>query len=370
MRIALTQPGVEYTGYGLLGLGIERGLKEIGHDIDDTAGVRLHIGVPWGFMGKHEGEELWLYSMFEGTRLPESYKEHLDNFDGVITPNDWNVEMFSKEHPNVHRARHGIDPFWAPIQRSVDNEIVVAYFGKGRRKGADLAPLIFSMAFPDADRLEPKPVFVHHRLGRAEPAEVVRQRFYDAHICLAPSRGEGWNFMPFQALATGCPTVLTHMPGHDQYDYVPGAYTFPASAAPCEIGSPGTWWAGEWWEPDIAEAAAQLRHVYENYHQTLSDARRGAQAIHRDFTWGRAASEIVEALGAAERPSRGTGYVPPRNRRFEFLLDRVPDCPPDIGGYRLELVVGPNLLRADHARVLQEAGYGKLSGNWMTGWGE
>ena len=33
--------------------------------------------------------------------------------------------------------------------------------------------------------------------------------FAEAHCYLAPSKGEGWGLCPHQAIAQGCPTVLT-----------------------------------------------------------------------------------------------------------------------------------------------------------------
>ena len=349
-----------------MGLHLERALQKLGVQTGPGAGTRIICAPPYVLRHKYENERVWSMSMFESTRLPESFLELLDSYDGVCVPNQFNVEQWGKEHPNVHLTPLGIDPeWWHPVKRVVHREFRVRFFGRSFRKGQDIAPKMFEEAFPAPEKMSPRPVFDWQKVGGGLTEEEIRELYFDAHCVLAPSRGEGWNMLPFQALATGCPTVLSDIPGHP-YSWVNGAYTIPCGLSPSIVGGESKWWAGYWWEPEISAGAKQLRWVYENYVQALQEASSGAQEVRSLYTWENTAKAVLGALKPSDA-LRGEKTVPLKIRQFEIDVIK-PVERANIGDAVLTLSVGKANVTADQARVLQRAGYAKMNGNWMTTW--
>lgn len=362
--------GAERTGYGKYGFELEKALGRLGH-LDAESSLRLIVAPSYALKRKRKGEEVWCALMFEASRLPESFLEVIDSYAGLIVPNEYNLEQFRKEHANVHLAPLGIDPdVWMPIVREPGEEFRVFFFGKSPRKGMDLAPQIFEKAFPDAAKLSPKPVFIHDRVGGMYTEQEMVDIVGCADVVLGPSRGEGWNLMPFEALATGCPIVVSDIPGHQPFSHLPGVYLGGAQMIDSWLGGAGTWWAGKWWQPNVEELAVQLRWVYDHHSEALADAFKGAQMIRETMTWKHAAVEVLKAVGDATRPLMED--LPEEDEPLalrRWLVQIIKPVHADIGGTLVSLPVGEASLTADQLRVLTTAGYVAEEGrNFMRTW--
>ena len=130
------------------------------------------------------------------------------------------------------------------------------------------------------------------------PQAVGRQAEVDlyanAHCYVSGSLGEGWGFMPFQAIAQGCPTILGDAHGHHEFAH----YGIPIETHPfrCEKA---TFWGdgGYWWEPDFDQMCEAMWDAYNNYDEYVDAARYGSLAVHAEFSWEESAKALILALG-------------------------------------------------------------------------
>jgi glycosyltransferase involved in cell wall biosynthesis len=90
-------------------------------------------------------------------------------------------------------------------------------------------------------------------------------------------------------------------------------HELPAEQAPVPFGfnfATGYGFPGvTYYEPDIAEARAAMRRVYESYPAAREKARAGRRRILTRFSWGDAAREVERACFSllAEMPCSPSG---------------------------------------------------------------
>lgn len=145
-------------GYGRLGVQLARAIADRGVDVYDhlpkpedpdplpgfrskITGTALWVSVPGHLDGWWDGQHLAIFTMWEATHLPESFRENLHHFDTVFVPSEQNLELFSRWHPNVHLTYLGVDPTaWHYTPRQTpEREFSFLCGGSGPRKGTDLA---------------------------------------------------------------------------------------------------------------------------------------------------------------------------------------------------------------------------------------
>lgn len=355
-------------GYGRLGVDLAKTLsalgvtvydslgREPGGDIDTevTDGYRIPekptnvvswVSVPshvrWWWTGQYRS----IFTMWEATRLPESFREPLPNFDLVLVPSEQNVELFSAYHHNVQLVELGVDPtrwFYVP-RRPPTNRFNFLIGGSGVRKGIDLAFQAFHMVFGKWNR-EPIPHLILKNPKMEEAyqgsprVEMIGGKLSDeeeealyetAHVYLQPSRGEGFGLQPLQAMAQGIPTILTDAHGHKAFSRY--GVPIPASYSKAAYFLYGD--AGDWWEPDFESLCEAMWDVYRNYAIYQEAAAAVAQfVIPQRFTWNHTAQAFCNAHGdQLSRTYSGPG-TPQRPQRYLFRIRTIRDYKADIAG--------------------------------------
>jgi hypothetical protein len=174
-----------------------------------------------------------------------------------------------------------------------------------------------------------------------------------AHCYLQPSRGEGFGLQPLQALAQGCPTILTGAHGHDSFAHL--GHSLSTTMAKSEYFIYGE--AGDWWEPDFDELCDHMRWVYDHYGDACAKAWESSRVIAADFTWARCAQRFIDAVGPEhlEVPYSGDGtWVRPELRRYLVVTNRTWSC--EISGVSYQFTKGERYFEmADVKRILFEA---------------
>jgi glycosyltransferase involved in cell wall biosynthesis len=376
-------------GYGRLGVNLARALTDVGVTVYDDmpqpeeakrahehnlgascglANVVTWVSVPTHARGWWKGQYPVIFSMWEATRLPESFRETLHEFACVVVPSHQNLELFSRYHDNVHLVPLGIDPVlwhYEPRDPLTDN-FRYLIGGSGPRKGTDLAHRAFRAVFPHPERLDPAPILMMKNPRREDyggrNVEVIGGRISDeaeldlyrmAHCYLQPSRGEGFGLQPLQAMAQGIPTILTAAHGHDSFAHLGmGLSSKLEKSAYFVYGD-----AGDWWEPDFDELCHLMRWTYDNYDLALGDACKAAGEIALSFTWRHTAKGFVEAIGThrLELPApETTDWFAPQRRRYLVITDRDWGC--DVAGIHYRFTKGQHYWElADVKRILFEA---------------
>jgi glycosyltransferase involved in cell wall biosynthesis len=311
--------------------------------------------------------------MFEATEIPDIFRCNLDKYDTVLVPSKQNVEMFGRHHPNVRQVPLGIDAdVWFYRDRK-DPGMWFNFFhpAMGPRKGTDVTLAAFEKAFPgrEWESLDPLPrlIFKTPRvIGRdVNPSDRVQvftgrlsiedevAMYADAHCVLAPSRGEGWGMQPLQAIAQGCPTILTAAHGHLEFSHL--GYEIGYTMMPAHYSLFGD--CGFHWDPNVDELAEAMRWVYDNYGQAKLDAMHASASAHEQFTWRNTAQRFVEAVGLSEDPPQfERGVWKASDHRVEMVTTK--NLEPSIGGINYDFKAGETyLVPPDVKRVLTNAGF-------------
>lgn len=338
-------------GYGRLGVGLAAALKAKGIDVYDhqdapegahqsfgdrqvAEGARSKdtrnigwVSVPTHARGWLEGQRPFIFTMYEATKLPPSFRENIHEFETVLVPSMQNLELFSEYHPNVHVVPLGVDPVrwrWQPrVPLAESREFRFLCGGSGQRKGTDLAAEAFAKAFPAGSwpKDGPVPTLVLKSPKGVDPnveytdlpMDQVRlvngwltsdeevDLYASAHCYVQPSRGEGFGLQPLQAIAQGCPTILTAAHGHDTFAHL--GWGLSSTMVPAGDFIYGE--SGDWWEPSVDEIVDHMRSIFEDYDGAEERAHNASELALNTFTWAKTADRFIDALPDLTEPFTG-----------------------------------------------------------------
>ena len=360
--------GGEHIGYGRYGVQLAAELRKSGTTVYDSivdapgtpslAGQALEVwgerspgltnvicwaSVPTHARGWYEGQVPIILTMWEATELPPSFRENLHEFDTVIVPSTHNLELFSRYHDNVKYVPLGVDPeVWSYRARpALGNRFVFLIGGSGPRKGTDLAVKAFKAAFPEGSFDGPVPYLVMKNPkgedfygpriemipGRLS-AQAEVELYASAHCYVQPSRGEGFGLQPLQAIAQGCPTILTDAHGHEAFAHL--GMGLSSKEVPAGYFIYGD--SGNWWEPDFDELVDTMRWTYNNYDEAKARATESSLSARKVFTWENTARHFLDAIGP-ERcgPYAGSGEWYKPTAKLYLTITNC-DHRADIGG--------------------------------------
>lgn len=375
-------------GYGRLGVYLAQELQKMGVSVydhlpgteRDPAQAHLNVGehekicnvvcwisVPTHARGWYSNQYPVIFSMWESTHLPESFRETLHEFELVIVPSLQNVELFSKYHRNVRMVPLGVDPtVWHYRERQSPGQFFnFLISGSGPRKGTDLAVKAFRRVFKTWPSTGPVPRLIMKNprgedfygsniemvTGRlSDEAEV--ELYAQAHCYLQPSRGEGFGLQPLQAMAQGCPTILTDAHGHESFAHLGMGISATLTQSAYFIYGD----AGDWWEPDLDELCERMRYVYDNFDAAQELAKINAKTIRKSWTWRQTAQEFVDAIGRDRlcMSCEPGPWKAPEIKRFLVRVNKFWQA--DIGGTMYQFHVDTDYYEpADVKRILFEA---------------
>lgn len=328
-------------GYARYGVKLADALGRQGIKVDDSldpdttdpANVACWISTPSHADGWFAGQHTVISTMWEATVLPEAFRENLHNFDQILVPSAHNQELFSRYHPNVTYVPLGVDTQeWAYRQRRPPTDrFVFLIGGSGSRKGVDVAYRAFRKLWPTEGswgRDSPRPTLIFksprniewfgpriEHIGGHLSDQAERDLYAMAHCYLQPSRGEGWGLQPLQAIAQGCPTILTDAHGHKAFSHL--GYGISAGLSKADYFIYGD--AGQWWEPNLDDLCERMEWVYNHYDEACEHARQASVVAHREFSWDDCAERFVNAVGPDRlaAPYTGSGkWVKPEQKRY------------------------------------------------------
>lgn len=330
------------------------------------------VSTPTHARGWWDSQHSAMFTMWESSRLPEAFRETMDGFDTIIVPSQHNLELFSEYHDNVKVCYLGVDPNeWHYVPRTApEDEFVFLIGGSGNRKGVDLAWKAFWKVFGKEGSWGSGPVPILHfkspkggdypslggrvRLTTSRVSAEQEQAIYaSAHCYLQPSRGEGFGLQPLQALAQGCPTILTDAHGHASFAHL--GYGLSTTLSQSDYFIYGD--AGEWWEPSFDELCDWMRWVYDNYGQAVEDGRQAAETIAKEWSWLDTAQRFAGILDVPmSQPFVESEWHKPARRLYPVVSTTNRFV--EIGGYQFYWKAGDTYWEtADVKRIAFEAGW-------------
>lgn len=214
-------------------------MQELGHKIPyryPKAKVQLNFSQPQ-YVLFHKDQKQILLHPWESTQLKQGWLEILKKVDQVWAPSDWVANVYNNLGiENVYVYPHGLEKLWKPFKREKHNKLKFLHVGEpAPRKGGQMAMQAFIDVFgndPDYHLTIKAHSYSNIRIYNKDNIlynisnisniynnisiitnDVTTSQLvgiYNSHHCLIyPSYGEGFGFIPLQALATGMPVIST-----------------------------------------------------------------------------------------------------------------------------------------------------------------
>jgi glycosyltransferase involved in cell wall biosynthesis len=313
MQISFFTPTINLknsNGYGYAGLNIVESLKKIGHDVPYSypkAPVQLNFAQPEHFK-MHRGQYQIGYTPWESTKIPDRWRNMLSHCDEIWTTSDWCANVFEDNgYKDIRVYPHGIQGIWTPKKRKESDVIKFLHVGEpAPRKAGQMVVDVFAQLYGNDPRYSltikayksstvrvynnyidreivglPHQVFNNIKLITEELTDLELVKLYHDHdVLVYPSYGEGFGFIPLQALATGMPTICTASWAH--YDNFLG----PLKLNSALIDSPWPFpHEGKVFEPNRQHLVELMRDVAVNFKAYAGYYYAQSTKIHEKYNW-------------------------------------------------------------------------------------
>jgi hypothetical protein len=326
--------GVEHFGYALAFHKIKEsiGLVKIdGKNIDVTKNdpdttIQLFMGSNPGQF--HDGQYKIQMTQWESTMAPPAWKKHAENYNEFWTANPFGAAAIIKAgipKEKVFVYEHGIDgSVWTPKLRGQNDKVRFLHVDSDNpRKRSDLVIKAFKKAFADNPNYELTlkyslkktkyyDTFEESKVDWDDPKVMAKQgrwegnirhieeitstedlvKIYHYHdVLVYPSEGEGFGFIPLQALATGMPTISTGVwPSYEKFlngniiDSTLGPSTFMKH------------YPGKCVIPDLRSTVRMLINVAKNIDEQSKLFYERASEVAEEYSWENKTRPVIEAL--------------------------------------------------------------------------
>lgn len=297
-------------GYGYATTCMLESLERLGYQVsenDASADVEIWFDQPhwWKFS---PGTYKIGYHPWESTQLLPGWAEKMNQCDEIWTPSpliaDWYKRYMGIKVP-IYVYEHGVEHSWMPQYRELDGPITFLHVGtEASRKGGWDMPDVFRRAFPQKQgrRVTLKMIksswngvpelggirYYNKKMDFKE----LQTMFYDHHVYVYPSWGEGFGLTPLQAIATGMPTIT--LPG-----WAPYARFLDPELTVGHTMADSKWpkiHPGKMMKPNLDEVVEAMRYVDANYEECVDFAMKKAQEVHIHYDWDNITSRVFSDL--------------------------------------------------------------------------
>lgn len=323
MKISISTPIVNLksnNGYGYALKNICNSLKELGHEVPFQAPkipVQLNFSQP-EFYKLHRNQYQISYTPWESTVIPQRWKPFLDECDEIWTTSNWCANVFEDNGYKIDNVYpHGIDPMWKPIKRLESDKIKFLHVGEpAPRKGGQMVVDAFVGLFKDNPNYSL--TIKGHRSNNTRiynnyidreiiglPSmysniniitddyddEQMLDLYYSHDILVYPSYGEGFGFIPLQALATGMPTICTS--GWAHYE----KYLGPLKIKSTMIDSPWPFpHEGKVLEPNYQHLLETMRDAAMNFKAYSNYYFAQSNKVHQEYNWNQLTNNAFDQI--------------------------------------------------------------------------
>jgi glycosyltransferase involved in cell wall biosynthesis len=297
-------------GYGNALKKIIESLNELGYATpfqDFRAPVQLNFSQPPLFK-MHKNQYQISYTPWESTIIPDTWKTNLNLVDEIWTTSDWCANVFEDNgFKDIKVYPHGIDSIWKPRKRSADGVIKFLHIGEPAvRKAGQLTVDAFIELFGNDPRYSLTIKAFNHSIIRVYnnkidnnivglphelysnittitddySEEQLLELYYNHDVLIYPSYGEGFGFIPLQALATGMPTICTGAWAHYK------KFLGPLQLKSKMIESPWQYpHSGNVFEPNYKHLLELMKDVVSDYSAYSGFYYAQSNKIHNEYNW-------------------------------------------------------------------------------------
>jgi len=305
-------------GYGYAAVSLIQAIQsfrvKVSYDTD-TPLVHVSFVQPEYYSGTQDQYRIG-YTPWESTVIPAAWKRLMGEMDEIWTTSKFCQDVFAAYDIQTQLVPHGINPDHYPISdRVVADKFVFLHIGgpterKGGQKVVDAFLKLFDNdKYPDVYLIMKSNGPSEARWYRGEQymgnvsshpkiqcfstpldEEDMNKLYATAHCMVYPTNGEGFGLIPFQAIATGMPTICTD---------ATGCADFAKLSVPLDYE-----WAdgdgvhlGQWVEPDFDDLCDKMLYVYNNWEDVKKRTLNNAYVLQEEQNWEVIGSHVIDLLG-------------------------------------------------------------------------
>lgn len=264
------------------------------------------------------------YTPWESTKIPSGWKYNMSLCNEIWATSNFVKDVYDKANvnENVYVIPHGISDEFNPVERELSKTFNFLHIGgDSKRKNAQLAVDAFLELFDG--NMDYKLILKYNNFCHAEiylenrlvPAtshpqiigipesydtDQLVNLYHKCHCLIYPTSGEGFGMIPFEAMATGLPTIVTDLTGCK--DFAHYGIPLPAEFSDAEYHSHqyGTD-TGMWATPDFEELINLMTNVTDEYEEFKKFAFRSGKTIHEKHSWASVADMILSRYTEFEK---------------------------------------------------------------------
>jgi glycosyltransferase involved in cell wall biosynthesis len=299
------------TGYGVAGFNIVQSLQRLGHQVtfqDPAAVVEIAMCMPDFSSWSNKDAYHIQYTPWESTQLKPGWLEAFnENSDEVWTTSPLIAKWYKEAGVSkpIFVYEHGISKDWTPRRRKRDNRLNILHVGEPAvRKGGQMVYEAFREVFDGREdvhltikawnrsnvrhykgqniiglphEVTPNVTTIYNDFNTAEMVFLMHR--HDALVY--PSWGEGFGFIPLEAMATGLPTIVSGAWAPYERFILPDLNLESQLVdSPWPLEHPG-----KMFKPDYNDLLYRLKMLDEDYDRLAGRAYRNSFYVHKEYTW-------------------------------------------------------------------------------------
>lgn len=284
--------------------------------LDPSAPVGISMGFPSDYRFYSHQYKIG-YTAWESTSFREGWLDHMMEVDELWATSSWTAEVFRENtgREDVHVYPHGITKDWSPKKRNNNGVFRFLHVGEPQsRKNGQVTVEAFSELFGNdpayqlilkCTNINTTRVFNEDGTILGGPdskyknIKVITQQFshktmidlyHASNALIYPTTGEGFGFIPLQALATGMP-VATTTPWSEYKKFITVPIPSYFSPSDNQVIHPGNVY--NVCKEDVKKSMIDL---VENYEKYSKKSFKNSINVHKEFDWDAVTNATSERL--------------------------------------------------------------------------
>lgn len=259
------------------------------------------------------------YTPWESTKIPVGWKYNMSLCNEIWTTSNFVKDIYIQNgiDNDIHVIPHGISDDYFIAERELSDKFNFLHIGAdSKRKNAQLVVDAFLELYDgDTDyqlilkynNFAYAEVYLNGKLVDASnhpqiiciPDVMSNNQIIDlyhkCHCLVYPTSGEGFGMIPFEAMATGLPTIVTNLTGcADFAEYgIPLEAEYGDATFNSHVYGTDT---GQWAIPDFDNLLQHMENVVNEYDDFKKFAFKSAKIIHENHSWSSVADKIIARL--------------------------------------------------------------------------
>ena len=314
-----TKGGGDAYGYATAQKLTKRALDRTGMvEFTDEAEICMHYTPPH-FYVPVEGKTNVLFTMWEAEDYPTEFIDVVMKSDAIIVPSKNSRDVLKRA--NICRPIYVCNQcydsdFYVYKEKDYSGVFKVLWAGAPNvRKGFDLASEAFHRAFYGTEMevelymksslFEKEGQKTYMPLNRSwfdtrkVPMEELREMYYNSHVLLYPSRGEGAGLIPMEFMACGGSTMAPAYSGMKDYMFPGISYPTKFTMVPISYGL-----MTKVAQADMDDLVRTLQWCYSHRTQLRDKGKLAAEFVKNAFNIEKMGVRLVDILMQIQRKGK------------------------------------------------------------------